>query len=81
LYRGGKFHGDRRDETPLDLDALLGRYRNSGEPITFTCVPPGDGFRSALDRDLDGILDGDEQLVGSHSADPRSVPAQTHLLR
>jgi len=81
LYRGGKFHGDRRDETSLDLDALLGRYRKSGEPITFTCVPPGDGFRSALDRDLDGILDGDEQLAGSQSADPRSVNSQTHLLR
>jgi DNA-binding beta-propeller fold protein YncE len=28
--------------------------------ITFTAVPPGSGVRIGLDRDLDGILDGDE---------------------
>jgi DNA-binding beta-propeller fold protein YncE len=60
LYRDYAYHGDRRDEKSLETEALLGRYRNTGEPITFTCVPPGDGRRSALDRDLDGIVDGDE---------------------
>jgi hypothetical protein len=39
---------------------LIDRYRSSREPITFLCVPPGDGRRSALDRDLNGFLDGDE---------------------
>src|SRR5579872_47158 len=28
-------------------------------PITFTAVPPGSGVRIGLDRDLDGVLDGD----------------------
>jgi DNA-binding beta-propeller fold protein YncE len=28
--------------------------------ITFTAVPPGSGVRIGLDRDLDGVLDGDE---------------------
>jgi DNA-binding beta-propeller fold protein YncE len=28
--------------------------------LTFTAVPPGSGYRIGLDRDLDGILDGDE---------------------
>lgn len=60
LYRDGKFYGDRRDETAVELDALLVRYRKSREPLTLTCVPPGDGRRSALDRDLNGVLDGDE---------------------
>ena len=60
LYREYAYYGDRRDEKPIETDALLGRYRESGEPITFTCVPPGDGRRSALDRDLNGVLDGDE---------------------
>jgi YVTN family beta-propeller protein len=64
LYRDYAYHGDRRGEAPLDSEALLGRYRRGGEPITFTCVPPGDGNRSALDRDLNGILDGDELLAG-----------------
>src|SRR5262249_30371999 len=30
----------------------------SGTPITFTCVPPGEGVRIGLDRDGDGIFDG-----------------------
>ena len=36
----------------------LSRLR-SGE-VTFTCVPPGSGLRIGIDRDDDGILDGDE---------------------
>jgi hypothetical protein len=42
------------------LAQLIERHEAIGEPITFTCVPPGDGVRSALDRDLDGVLDGEE---------------------
>ncbi len=74
LYLNGTFHGDRSGAAPLTLGDLLTRYRRAGEPITFTCVPPGDGRRSALDRDLDGYLDGDELIAGSDPADPRSVP-------
>jgi YVTN family beta-propeller protein len=74
LYRSGVFQGDRRAEAPLQLDALLVRYRKNREPMTLTCVPPGDGVRSALDRDLDGSWDGDEILHGSDPADAASVP-------
>jgi hypothetical protein len=72
LYADGVYRGDRSDETPLALDALLGRYRQPGEPITFTCVPPGDGLRSALDRNFDGILNRDELFAGGGFADPKS---------
>jgi YVTN family beta-propeller protein len=65
LYNNGAFAADRRQDVPLGGQALVHRYRSAGEPITFTCVPPGDGIRNALDRDLDGILDGDE-LAGSN---------------
>ena len=74
LLRNGSFYGDRSDETVLNLEGLLSRYRRHGEPLTITCVPPGDGLRSALDRDLNGHLDGDELLAGSEPVDAHSVP-------
>lgn len=74
LYRAGSFRGDRSQQAPLRLAELLGRYQHDGEAITFTCVPPGDGIRSALDRDLDNHLDGDERAAGSDPADANSVP-------
>jgi hypothetical protein len=76
LYRGDGFYGDRRGEPPLALQSLLDRYRRSGEPLTFTCVPPGDGLRTALDRDLDGHWDGDELRAGSDPAEAASVPSR-----
>jgi DNA-binding beta-propeller fold protein YncE len=77
LHRNDAFLGDRRDEPALLLDALLSRFTRNREPITFTCVPPGDGVRSAIDRDLDGYLDGDEILAGSNPANASSVPSLT----
>ena len=74
LYENGAFRSDRSQDRLLDFDALVNRYPGGGEPITFTCVPPGDGMRSALDRDLDGFLDGDELLAGSDPASAQSVP-------
>jgi hypothetical protein len=59
LYRDYVYQGDRREQGTLEADALIARYSGAGEPVTFTCVPPGDGRRS-VDRDLNGILDGDE---------------------
>ena len=29
-----------------------------GQPVTYTCVPPGSGERAGIDRDGDGVLDG-----------------------
>jgi hypothetical protein len=67
-YRGELYHGNRRRETPLQFEALVERYRRIGQPVTFTCVAPGDGRRSALDRDLNGLLDGDK-VAGRDRAD------------
>jgi len=56
-------------------DAQLRQYaHNYGQPVTFTCVPPGSGLRLGVDRDSDGHRDGDELLVGSDPADPNSTP-------
>jgi hypothetical protein len=62
LYRNGAFQGDRRGEATLAPEVLRARYLERGEPLTLTCVPPGDGWRSALDRNLDGYFDGDEGI-------------------
>jgi DNA-binding beta-propeller fold protein YncE len=58
LWRDQGFVGNRAADPALDLDRLLERRQDV--PVTFLCVPPGDGLRSALDRDLDGRFDGDQ---------------------
>ena len=40
-------------------DAALRELAKVGA-ITFTAVPPGSGVRIGLDRDSDGVLDGDQ---------------------
>jgi len=62
LYQApGLFRSDRRQDallTDAQLRALA--FANKGE-ITYTCVPPGSGRRIGIDRDEDGVLDGDER--------------------
>jgi len=81
LLRNREFYGDRGADAPLVLGDLIARDRRDPEAMTFTCVPPGDGRRSAIDRDLDGYLDGDEIFAGSDPANSRSMPAQVLLIR
>jgi hypothetical protein len=61
LYAGdGRFRPDRK-RGGLVSEALL--LVLAGQPhgeLTFTCVPPGSGLRMGIDRDGDGVLDGDE---------------------
>jgi DNA-binding beta-propeller fold protein YncE len=54
----GSFIPDRAKQAPVadaDLRALA-----CNAALTFTAVPPGSGRRIGIDRDLDGVLDGDE---------------------
>lgn len=39
---------------------LMDIAQEPGQELTFTCVPPGSGKRIGIDRDEDGIYDGDE---------------------
>jgi hypothetical protein len=55
-----RFKTDRAGQAGVGLDQLLELASEPGQEITFTCVPPGAGTRMAIDRDRDGILDGDE---------------------
>jgi DNA-binding beta-propeller fold protein YncE len=54
----GTFLPDRARRRPLSDVALRALAREGA--LTFTAVPPGNGRRIGIDRDLDGILDGDE---------------------
>jgi DNA-binding beta-propeller fold protein YncE len=73
VYSNGSFLADVSWVPPLtdaQLRDLLGFATNA---LTFTCVPPGSGFRIGIDRDGDGYADGDEVLRGSDPADPSST--------
>lgn len=74
LFRDEMYQEDRRDAAPVDRAALLALAAEPGGALTFTCVPPGDGERGALDRDRDGFWNGDERAAGSDPADPHSRP-------
>ena len=53
-----RFIPDRAHKQPL-ADADLRALARDAD-LTFTAVPPGSGRRIGIDRDLDGVLDGDE---------------------
>jgi len=73
LLEGEAFAADVAQEAPASLDELVALAPAAGG-VTFTCVPPGDGRRSALDRDGDGHRNGDERASGSDPTDPGSWP-------
>ena len=71
---GGRFKGDRRTSPPLPDAALRATVIASGGVLTYTCTPPGSGMRMGIDRDLDGILDGDEPAAESEPTHPPRTP-------
>jgi 6-phosphogluconolactonase (cycloisomerase 2 family) len=71
---GGTFQSDRAAETPLTDVALRAVASTPGQDLTYTCVPPGSGERIGVDRDDDGIYDGDEADAGTDPANPLSFP-------
>jgi YVTN family beta-propeller protein len=70
----GAFVSDRGAEPALSAAALRANA-GAATPLTYTCAPPGDGVRLALDRDLDGFLDRDELDADTDPADPNSLPS------
>jgi hypothetical protein len=59
MDQSGAFHSNRQAEPPLTQEQLLQLVNLPGHFLTFTAVPVGSGMRMALDRDEDGIWDGD----------------------
>ncbi len=61
LYQGnGLFETDQAGQDAMELAALLEAAASAAGEVTFTCAPPGSGRRMGVDRDEDGVLDGDE---------------------
>jgi DNA-binding beta-propeller fold protein YncE len=73
LYYSGGSYTTSFSALPSMSDAQV-RLLAKASPVTYTCVPPGSGFRLGVDRDGDGHRDGDELLWGSDPADPNSTP-------
>ncbi|HEY1697033.1 MAG TPA: beta-propeller fold lactonase family protein [Polyangiaceae bacterium] len=71
-YSGGKWTPDVSWLPPL-TDAQLRGLVLFG-PLTFTAVPPGEGWRVGVDRDGDGYVDGDEIALGKNPANPNDHP-------
>ncbi|HEV8577489.1 MAG TPA: hypothetical protein VGX68_00285 [Thermoanaerobaculia bacterium] len=74
LYDAGSnlFIGNRRSDSPLTDAGLRQRALQKDGELTYTCTPPGSGVRVGIDRDEDGVLDGDEEDAGSDPADARA---------
>jgi hypothetical protein len=70
----GSFASDFTGETISDA-ALRAQATAAGEERTYTCVPPGSGFRIGLDHDDDGVPDATERDEDTDPDDPHSTPA------
>ncbi|MFT6387802.1 MAG: hypothetical protein ACJAUP_001174 [Cellvibrionaceae bacterium] len=61
MLASGQFVLDRYDAPEFSDDAIRSLIsHNKNNTITYTCAPPGSGIRMGIDRNEDGILDGDE---------------------
>jgi hypothetical protein len=81
MTSGRHFRSDRVAEPLLTDAALHALVAAPGEELTYTCVPPGSGFRAGVDRDEDGFFDRDEIDAGSDPADPSSPVGPDQLVR
>ncbi len=65
VYLGGdQFDPDKAAEPVWSRADLEAEAAVPGQPLTFTCVPPGSGVRMGINRDRDAQLDGDDATPG-----------------
>ncbi|MBI3784902.1 MAG: hypothetical protein HY270_16035 [Deltaproteobacteria bacterium] len=71
----GTFQLDRAADAPLSDSAMRALASTPGQELTYTCVPPGSGVRSGVDRDDDTVFDSDERDLGTNPDNAASLPA------
>ncbi len=68
FYLGSNtFQSDDAAEGNWSKSELLTAAAQPGQPLTFTCVPPGSGARMGIDRDNDTVLDAGDTMNCSAS--------------
>ena len=71
LYTGnGSFRTDRGHNDTTHLIKLV-MSADDDAAVTFTCTPPGSGVRMGIDRDEDGVLDG--EVASRHARSGRHI--------
>jgi hypothetical protein len=75
----GQYRSDRASEPLIARAILEDAAKTPIQEMTFTCVPPGTGNRTALDADEDGFYNRDELDAGSDPNDASSIPAAAAL--
>ena len=68
VYENGLFKPDQKNKAALS-DEKLRTLARRGYVLTYTAVPLGSGLRMGIDRDEDGVLDGDDACptIASHT--------------
>ncbi len=72
----GTFGTGFAGEPGLSDAVLRARAATPGQELTYTCVPPGSGFRVAVDHDDDGFSDRTERDEDTDPEDGNSTPAR-----
>ena len=63
LKDDGRFYSDKQGESALTDNELRTLAVETNNSLTYLCSPAGSGERIALDRDEDGIFNGDDVLL------------------
>jgi hypothetical protein len=66
-YSGGSFVPDDGGAAQTDAQ-LRALAATAGQPLTYTCAPPGSGTRVRVDRDEDGVRDGRDNCPAAKNA-------------
>lgn len=75
---GGNFQIDGSDFGVLPEATIRSATLNSGETLTYTAVPVGDGFRLGVDRDDDTVLNNDDNCPAIANTGQADQDSDTH---